>query len=164
MYATSQTDFIARLNDTFDLHAYWNRDAGIETKCLALIVDERYVLDFGIQLRLAVSFGDNPFSETMPPVFVRPPILPGEFIFGVHLVGTRDSSMSIFDKWCDGFEAGDCTQSDDAIRRATDYLQSLSDADYCRNCASDPSNIPEPSKSLGLNLDNYSLVANESHL
>src|SRR5262245_43895248 len=84
-------------------------DAG-EYRCLAFAIGRRYIeaeFDPSESLRVGVSFGNNPFTPEMATGFVPPPVLPGEFVFGIHLIGTKGRELRCYDEWFSAREAGD---------------------------------------------------------
>ena len=127
---------------SFSIHDFRSRmallgrgDQNGHTRCVAFAIGRRY-LDCGdvpgLEMRLGVSFGDNPFTPEMATGFVPPPVRPGNLVFGVHLVANKDDKLTLYDQWDDAFEAGDCDNAPQAIERAQEFLESMSDEEYLR--------------------------------
>jgi hypothetical protein len=129
-----------RINELWNIHAFGVRP-GAAGRCLALIVDRRYVLTCGFEGRLAVSFGDNPFTPEMASGFVPPPVKPGKYLFGLHNVGISDGRLSIFDMWMDSVESPvDCTSPEYVLRTAQAILDKVSDEQYRKLAGNDNRN------------------------
>ena len=119
------------------LHQWWDHRAGVVTRCLAFVVDERYVTspsqyDPNEQLRLGASFGENPFPMEMKRGFLTPWPLPSKYVLGLHWVGTCGRVIRLYDQWSDGPFDADASGGDPArgeeLARA--LLASLDDAEY----------------------------------
>ena len=70
--------------------------------CVAFVVDERYIpadFDPQVELRLAASFGDNPYPATRSRGFCEPEPTSEKLRFGVHIIGIRGKRMAVFDMW-----------------------------------------------------------------
>ena len=52
-----------------------------------------------------MSYGDNPFPLDREKGWLEPDPMPGKRCFGVHMIGTRGSRITVFDQWMDGNEA-----------------------------------------------------------
>lgn len=135
-------DKLDRIDELWNIHALGVRP-GAAGRCLALVVDRRYVLTSGFESRLAVSFGDNPFTPDMATGFVPPPVKPGKYIFGLHNVGVSDCRLSIFDMWMDSVESPhECLSAEYVLRTAQAVLDKVSDEQYRKlagNCDKDES-------------------------
>ena len=118
------------------VHEPEDENAENPVRCLAFLVDRRYVEDEGVELRLGVSFGGNPFLPNVPRGFVPPPILPGKFIFGIHLVGTKDNKITLFDQFSDARQASDSLTIDEAIVLGRSILREMSDVQYALDVTS----------------------------
>lgn len=103
---------------------------------MALVVDARYVASSGFESRIAVSFGDNPFSPEMATGFVPPPYKPGKYLFGLHNVGILGNQLSIYDMWMDSQSGIDCVSAEYVLRTSQRILSRLSDEEYRRLCSS----------------------------
>ena len=106
-----------------------------ETRCMALVVDSRYVGTDYFESRIAVSFGDNPFSPEMATGFVPPPVKPGRLLFGLHNVGMSGNKITIFDQWMDSVAAEECQTAEYVLRTAQMILDRVSDEKYLMLCA-----------------------------
>ena len=127
---------IERINKLWGIHEPEDQCAANPVRCLAFLVDRRYVEDEGVEWRLGVSFGGNPFLPNVPRGFVPPPILPGRFIFGIHLVGTKDNKITLFDQFSDARQASDSLTIDEAIVLGRSILREMSDVQYARDLVS----------------------------
>lgn len=133
---------LGRVDELWWLYEHRDPNSGIDGRCTALVVDSRYVVDdrdgFGppVEMRLVVSYGDNPFTAKMKCGFVPPPVLPGTHVFGIHQVGTRDALITMFDHWYDAREATGHETADEIERRAQEILASISDDEYGRTVGS----------------------------
>lgn len=125
---------IDRINELWGTHEYGDRTAGVDTRCLAFFVDTRFVRTDGAECkyRLAVSYGDNPFTPEMGGGFVPPPILHGSHVFGIHTVGTWGDRITMFDHWCDAREATGRETPAEVERLAREILAGIPDAKYAR--------------------------------
>ncbi len=127
---------LGRVDELWWLHEHRDPNSGIDGRCAALVVDSRYVVDDRdglapeVEMRLVVSYGDNPFTPEMECGFVPPPVLPGTHVFGIHQVGTRDALITMFDHWYDAREATGHETADEIERRAREILASISDDEY----------------------------------
>ena len=99
-----RADSIAdRATRYWGLHQWWDHKAGIVTRCLAFVVDERYVTspDPNEQLRLGASFGENPFPMEMKRGFLTPWPLPPKYVHNriVPLGEKREMKASTPPPW-----------------------------------------------------------------
>jgi hypothetical protein len=127
---------LARIDELWWLHEHRDPNARTDGRCTAFVVDSRFVKEDDIELRLAVSYGDNPFTEEMNCGFVPPPVCPGTHVFGIHVVGTRDSLITLFDQWYDAREATGHETPEAVESRAREILASISDTEYANSTAS----------------------------
>lgn len=127
---------LARIDELWWLHEHRDPNADTDGRCTAFVVDSRFVKENGIELRLAVSYGDNPFTPEMNCGFVPPPVHSGTHVFGIHMVGTRDSLITLFDQWYDAREATGQETPEAVESRAREILASISDAEYANSTAS----------------------------
>ena len=112
--------------------ASWPRATGDE-RCLAFAVGRRYleIEDHeGLQFRVGVSFGHNPFTPEMATGFVPPPVLPGRFVFGLHLIANKGHQLTIYDEWMDAREAGVCEDPEQALVLARSIVEAMPDEEY----------------------------------
>lgn len=131
---------VERINDQWGTHERGDRTADTHTRCSAFVVDPRYVrADDGEELRLGVSYGDNPFTEEMRGGFVPPPVLPGSHVYGIHVVGTRRDRIAMFDEWFDAREATGRETAAEVEARSRAILAGIPDGEYARVVAEDPS-------------------------
>lgn len=143
---------LKRIDELWRLHEQKDAPADSEGRCVAFVIDSRYIdSPNGVQMRMAVSFGDNPMFPASkektrvvpwfdfsggPPTsksrkkFYGQPFLTGQFVFGRHMVGIKGNRLTIYEKWQDGWLAGDCTDGAQGEERAREMLDSMSDADY----------------------------------
>lgn len=122
---------VLRINELWGIHFY--EGSPELSRCLVFVLDTRFIETEGIQHRLGVSFGSNPFTMEMNMGFVRPPIHPGRYLFGLHLVATKHGQLTLFDQWIDGFPAGDDGDLQSANKRAEEILKSMTDEEF-RQC------------------------------
>jgi hypothetical protein len=125
-----------RINELWGIHEHHGREATGDERCLAFAVGRRYLEledNAGIQYRLGVSFGHNPFTPEMATGFVPPPVLPGRFVFGLHLIGIKGNQVALYDQWVDAREAGDCEDPEQAIHLARSIADSMPDEEYLVN-------------------------------
>jgi len=122
---------IDRINDLWNLHEHEDERLGTEGRCLALVIDRRYLdTSEGIEIRLAVSFGNHVVGPETEQGFLPIPTQPGKFVFGLHEVGSKGNLLTVYDTWIDSIEAGDCTDPAEAEKRARSILESRSDEEY----------------------------------
>jgi hypothetical protein len=121
---------IDRINDLWGLHEHL-QVAEADRRCLAFAVDRRY-LDGpgGVELRVGVSFGHNVVPPEVEPGLVLLPSHPGRFVFGLHVVRTMDSRLTLGVRWRDARGAGDGANAAQAEERLLGILESISDTDY----------------------------------
>jgi hypothetical protein len=152
--------FIDRINEVWGLHERRNEAPGPEGRLLAFFIDPRSVEFEGIEMRLAVSFGENPVTpETKQGWFLPIPALPGKYVFGLHLVGTRGNKLAMFDKWQDAREApADCTGAIEIERAARSILESISDEKYFDSVGEEPKDKGPVKVSSLLPLEEYEPV------
>lgn len=154
---------IDRINEFWGLHERRYESPGPEGRCLAFFIDPRSVDFEGIQMRLAVSFGDNPVTpETKQGRFLPIPAVPGKYVFGLHLVGTRGNKLAMFDQWQESCEApADCTDASEVERAARSILESISDEKYFDSAGEEPKDKGPVKVSSLLLLEEYQLVRDE---
>ena len=121
---------IERINELWGIHVHHGRDATGDERCLAFAVGRRHleIEDHeGLQFRVGVSFGHNPFTPEMATGFVPPPILPGRFVFGLHLIANKGHQLTIYDEWMDAREAGVCEDPEQALVLACSIVDAMPD-------------------------------------
>lgn len=119
-----------RINERWRLHERMDKASGPEGRCLAFVIDRRYLDQDGIEMRLAVSFGGNPVSPETEHGSLPIPARPGRFVFGLHQVGTKGNRLAMYDRWVDAREAAaDCTDAAGGEKSARSILESISDAE-----------------------------------
>jgi hypothetical protein len=153
---------IKRINELWYLHEPEDENAHDPVLCLAFVVDRRYVDDAGLELRLGVSFGGNPFLPNVPRGFVPPPILPGKYIFGIHLVGTRGDKIALYDRWYDARPAADNQTVESVFEVATSILRDIPDAEYAMGVSSTPRNPGNLQLSGQWLVEDFEIVPGES--
>jgi hypothetical protein len=157
---SNEGNALRQINEVWHLHDA-DKFPEASASCLAFVVDRRTVEEHGIEFRLAVSFGENPFPLGKPKGFLTPHPMPGKHSFGIHLVGTRGSRMALFDQWCDAREANEPEGPDRAEETARAILAAISDEDYARHVSPVP-HAPLPlTVSELLPLDEYEMAHDE---
>lgn len=124
---------LTRIDELWGLHEHREPDAAVEGRCLAFVLDRRFLKDEdieGLQFRLGVSFGHNPFTPEMATGFLPPPVLPGRLVFGIHVVGVKDRQLTLYDQWYSARPAGECEDPDQALAIARSILDGMSDEEY----------------------------------
>jgi hypothetical protein len=128
-------EILHRVDELWAIHTYGcDLEAEVQHGCLALIVDPRYVMYCGFESRLAVSFGNNPFSAEMVSGFVPPPYEPGKYLFGVHNVGVLGNQLSLYDMWMSSQRSSDGVSAEYVFRTAEMMLSQISDEEYRMQC------------------------------
>jgi hypothetical protein len=136
--------WIERINELWRLHEPENEHADSPGPCQFFVVDRRYVKGRNeLEWRLGVSFGGDPVLPTRPRGLASPPILPGKFIFGIHLVGILGNQISLFDEWVDDRQASNRLATEEAFEMAKTILRDMSDREYAGRVSENPHN-PEP--------------------
>ena len=128
-------EILDRVDELWAIHKHLDLQAEAQSCCLALVVDPRYVTYCGFESRLAVSFGNNPFSPEMGSGFVRPPYKPGKYLFGLHNVGVLGRQLSLYDMWMDSQSAIDCVSAEYVLRTSQMILSRMSDEEYRKECS-----------------------------
>jgi hypothetical protein len=124
---------IDRINELWGLHEPQDEELKTEGRCLAFVIDPRYVEQEGVEMRLGVSFGHNVVTPQTRQGFLGIPAYPGEFVFGIHGIGTKGNQLTLYDRWYDARQAGDCTDAMQGEERACAILESMSDDDYFKH-------------------------------
>lgn len=125
---------LRRIDELWELHRHRDSAATVDGRCLAFVMDGRYLESpawRGVRVRLAVSFGHNPFTPGME-AFIPPPIVPGEFAFGLHSVAQQGNLLTLYDEWIAARPAGRCRSLVLARECATQFLGSIDDSEYFR--------------------------------
>lgn len=131
---------IDQVNELWGTHDYGDHTADVDTRCTAFVVDPRFVRSaWGAELRLGVSYGDNPYTEAMNGGFLPPPVLPGTHVYGIHTVGTLDNRVAMLDQWCDAREATGRETAEEVEARAREILAGILDVEYARMAGETPS-------------------------
>lgn len=122
---------IERINTLW--HLQDRRTDGVKRgRCLAFVIDRRYIESEGVAMRLAVSFGNPVVGPVTKEGFLPIPGHPGEFVFGLHQVGTKGNQLTIYDSWMDVLQAGGCMDPAEAETKGRAILDAMSDEDYRR--------------------------------
>lgn len=121
---------IERINELWGLHEPQDEGLKGEGRCLAFAIDQRYVEQDGIEMRLAVSFGHPVVGPVTEGGFLPIPGQPGEFVFGLHLIGTKGSQVTIYDQWANAMHADGCADPVEAEAMARAILDAMSDQEY----------------------------------
>ena len=136
-----------------------------EERCLAFAVGRRHLEledHEGLQLRVGVGFGHNPFTPEMATGFVPPPILPGRFVFGLHLIANRGHQLTIYDEWMDAREAGVCEDTEQALVLARSIVETMPDEEYLV-CVRESRDDKGPLKTSDLHLlEDFEVVRGEA--
>src|SRR4051794_19082205 len=115
--------------------------------CVAFVVDSRYIpadFDPQVELRLAASFGDNPYPATRSRGFCEPEPTSEKCRFGVHIIGIRGKRMAVFDMGYTDSPADGCKSAEEASLRAREILAGITEEDYVRSLISNPHETPLP--------------------
>ena len=129
-------EILDRLNKLWAIHAHGlDPRAEVRSCCMALVVDPRYVMCDGFESRLAVSFGDNPFSPEMVTGFVPPPYKPGKYLFGLHNVGVSENQLTVYDLWMSSKPSIDCASPEYVLRTSERILAQVGDEEYRKLCS-----------------------------
>lgn len=123
-------DTIDQINRLWGLHEPEDERLKTEGRCLAFVIDRRYVEREGAEMRLGVSFGHAVVGPETDQGFLPIPVKPGKFVFGLHEIGTKGNQLTIYDSWLNAFEAGGCTDAVEAETKARSILESRSDEEY----------------------------------
>jgi hypothetical protein len=123
------------MNEVWGFHDHWNAEGSVVTRCLAFVVDDRFIVDpeyGGEQFRVGASFGENPFTMDMKRGFVSPHPLPSRYVLGLHVVGTDGREIRLYDTWAAGPFDADASGGDQASGEAMarTLLESVSDERY----------------------------------
>lgn len=121
---------VERINKLWRLHEPWDVASSTEGRCLAFVIDRRYIDEEGVEMRVGVSFGDNVVTPETKQGLIGIPVHPGKFVFGLHGIGTKDNQLTLYDKWQNALDAGDCTDAVQGEIRARAILEAMSDAEY----------------------------------
>jgi hypothetical protein len=155
---------IERINELWGLHEPENENAKDPVRCQLFVVDRRWVpLDMtDVELRLGISFGGNPFLPDVPRGFVPPPILPGKYIFGIHVVGTKDHQITLYDQFSDARQASDSITLEEAWEHAKSILQKMSDSEYASFASENPRNPGRVQSSGRWLIEDFEVLPGES--
>jgi hypothetical protein len=157
---SNENTALRQINEVWHLHDA-EKLPEASAGCLAFVVDRRAVDEHGIEFRLAVSFGENPFPPGKPKGFLTPHPMPGKHCFGVHIVGTRGGRMALFDQWYDAREADGLESPGQSEGPARAILAAISDEDYAGHVSPDlHAPLPVTVSEL-LPLDDYEMVHDE---
>ena len=124
---------LERIDELWGLHDLRGRSPVVDGRCLAFAVGRRYLEledHEGLQFRVGVSFGHNPFTPAMATGFVPPRVLPGRFVFGLHLIANKGHQLTIYDEWMDAREAGVCEDPEQALVLACSIVDEMPDEQY----------------------------------
>jgi hypothetical protein len=122
---------IDRINELWQLHEPEDERLGTEGRCLAFVIDRRYLdAPDGGEERLAVSFGHPVVGPETEQGFLPIPARPGKFVFGLHEIGTKGNQLTLYDKWMTALDAGGCTDPVEAEVKARAILDGMSDEKY----------------------------------
>jgi hypothetical protein len=122
---------IERINELWRLH--WPKAKGLKPggRCLAFVIDRRYLgPPSRVEMHLAMSFGHPVVGPVTEENYLRIPVHPGEFVFGLHSVGIKGNQMVVYFGWMDALDAGGCTDPVEAEAKARAILDAMSDEQY----------------------------------
>jgi hypothetical protein len=153
---------LKRINDFWRLHEPEDKTKENPVRCLAFVLDRRFVEEDELEMRLGVSFGGNPFLPNVPRGFLPPPVRQGEFIFGIHVIGTKGNQVALFDQWFDAREAGKCKTVEEAVEVANAILGEISDDHYLMKVCSDPEGVGAVQNSNRWLIEKFEIVNGES--
>ena len=153
---------VGRANEVWRLHEPEDKSSENPALCQLFLVDRRFVEEDGLEMRLAISFGGNPFLRDVPRGFLPPPILPGKFIFGIHIVGTKGRQIAMYDQWADAREAAGCETIGRAFEIAEAILSGMSDAEYANRACSELDGPCNVQLSDQRQVEDFEIVAGES--
>jgi hypothetical protein len=103
-------------------------------------VDDRYVVVAqlpDIQMRRAVSYGPN-ITKQLARDLLAPPVQEGDFVFGIHDIGTKGNRLAILDSWVGSEGARGVPNEAEILSQARDILASMDDEDYKKNVKENP--------------------------
>jgi hypothetical protein len=124
---------IDRINQLWGLHEPEDEELKTEGRCLAFVIDRRYIDGGeGVEMRMGVSFGPPVVGPETKQGFIQIPVRPGQFVFGVHLIGTKGNHVTLYDRWSDALDAGGCTDAAQAEEKARAFLDGMSDEEYLK--------------------------------
>jgi hypothetical protein len=123
---------IDRINELWKLHEPEDEKLGMESRCLAFVIDRRYIDSEGVEMRLGISFGNPVVGPETQQGFLQIPVRPGKFVFGLHEIGTKGNQLTLYDRWMDAIDVGGCTDPVEAEEKARAILDKMSDEDYYR--------------------------------
>ncbi len=124
---------IERINKLWGLHEPEDEELKTEGRCLAFAIDRRYIDGpEGVEMRLGVSFGSPVVGPETKQAFIQIPVRPGQFVFGLHLIGTKGNQLTLYDRWTNALEAGGCTDAVQAGEKARTILDGMSDEEYLK--------------------------------
>ena len=154
------------IDSLWQLHQHRDPEAGVAGRCLAFVVDPRYVNlpahDPELFFRVGASFGHNPFTPQMATGFVPPPVLPGDYVFGLHLIASKGPLLTLYDQWMDAHAAGDCDSPESGAERARAILASIADDEYLQMVKEDPQDEVLLQVSEYYDLDHFQIVDAEA--
>jgi hypothetical protein len=120
-----------RINELWRLH--WPKAKGLKPggRCLAFVIDQRFLgPPSRVDMHLAVSFGHPVVGPVTEDNYLRIPVHPGEFVFGLHSVCIRGNQMTVIFPWMNALDAGGCTDPVEAEVKARAILDAMSDEVY----------------------------------
>ena len=98
---------IDRINQLWGLHEPEDEELRTQSRCLAFAIDRRDIdSPEGVEMRVGVSFGPPVVGPETKQGFFPIPVQPGQFVFGVHLIGTKGNQLTLYDRWKDALAAG----------------------------------------------------------
>lgn len=114
---------IDRINELWRTHEA-DATTDLDTRCTAFVIDPRYVpCESGFELRLAASYGMNPFAGAADAPA-------GSHRFGIHVVGILEDQVTIFEEWIDDRAAAAGESVEAAERAGRAVLAAIPDGEY----------------------------------
>ncbi len=152
---------IDRINELWKLHEPEDESLGTEGRCLAFVIDRRYIDSEGVEMRLGISFGNPVVGPETQQGFLPIPVQPGKFVFGLHEIGTKGNQLTLYDRWMDSMDAGGRTDPVEAEKKALAILTATSDEEYYSQA--EAGNVQGPLKVSGTYLlEDYEVVKGEA--
>jgi hypothetical protein len=153
---------IDRINELWQLHEPEDEELKTEGRCLAFAIDRRYIdSPEGIEMRLSVSFGPPVVGSETEQGFLPIPVQPGQFVFGLHQIGTKGNQVTLYDKWMDARDASGCTDPVEAEMKARAILEAMTDEEYLTTVRSMDCEGPVKVSSIHL-LEDFEVLEGEA--
>jgi hypothetical protein len=89
-------------------------------------------------------------------------ILPGKFIFGIHVFGTKGNKIGLYDQWFNARQARDTLTIEAAVEIAKWILRETSNSEYTRHVSSWPQELGIVQLSDERSIDAFEIVPSDS--